>query len=314
MECMALREFDFVGGDAIPLAELDAIELEPERDGDAGSGSRCVGTAAPSSVALVPAGPMTVAIGHHVVGRSGGQTALKPIVWGDGGAYAAIGLGRLWSRSILLVAFGTALPLALTGVPVIGEIGLAVFLVALAGHVFRLVDHIARGEGGVALPDDELDTLAAMADVLFRALCCAVVVLGPALLRWWGGGWADAVIHEVLAALVFGGLLGPAVVGTVVHTRCGLSALNPFAWATVINRAGANYLSRASGFAVLELAIWAWWLTVVPESVRLPVFGPILGGIPIVGLRLVQAVVVGEMLNGCRTANPSLMDPRPRLR
>lgn len=301
VQSSVLREFDLLEAAPLELADVSVDFGEPgplasvgppELPSLVGRAVRGLATGPAANGGETLAKPVGVAPSVVVGGAHGDQRA----AWPDFAAHSAVGLSRLGSSTALMIALGVAIPLALWGVPFLGELGQVVFAAALAGQVFRLVDHIARGRPGLALPDDELDSPSALVAMVLRAAACGVVIVGPAVTRWWGLGWTDAPPDDVLFVLAVGAALGPAVVATASDTRSAVATLNPFAWAEVIVRAGLRYLWGAPSFVVLEICVWAWWLMLAPILAAVPVVGPVFGGMVVVALRLVQAVIVGEML------------------
>ncbi|MBI2892230.1 MAG: hypothetical protein HYY06_01670 [Deltaproteobacteria bacterium] len=206
-------------------------------------------------------------------------------------------LRRPFTLAGLAVAVALAMPELLTSLPMVGGAFRVVYLAALSGYYFRIVEHVGRGREGLPGPSDAFEDAWTLIRDVARGVVCALVALAPIIV------WLvlDRRAGEMLErgslaplALVFIGLaLAPAAILGVVLTRSTIGAVWPVTWIRIVSRAPISYLRLVALF----LAAGVVWATVGRLASllfgRIPFLGEALEATALNLVVFLQAALVG---------------------
>lgn len=219
-------------------------------------------------------------------------------------------LARLpFTREGVLTALAISIPIFVESLPLLGAIGGAleiIFLAALGGYYFLLVDHLGRGREGLPGPSDTMGEFGSMMRMLLRGVGC-LFLGGLPLVAWRVHvGFHESPTLEthpftILGLEALGHTYVPAIILAIVITEQESALFWPPLWFQIAARAPREYLQLVGWFL---LSLLAWWLASMAGRFAL-------GGIPLLGpwlaesvstlFLLLQATLVGAFLHRHRS-------------
>lgn len=154
----------------------------------------------------------------------------------------------------------------------------ALYLTALAGTAWHLVEHVARGRPGFPAPVEASGP--SPLEQAKAGLTCVLALFFPFGI-WWGAHRGAETVGEVFAAhpsqaaflIALVAVYGPAAILASVVYGGALGAMWPPGWVRVAVRTGRLYLEVTGRLALAAVAFWALrWLAALALG-RVPVLG-----------------------------------------
>lgn len=193
-----------------------------------------------------------------------------------------------------LLILALSLPYWLTALPLLQVLffGYLIYVGCLSAIYFQTVDHVGRGVPGLPFSANPASRWELFLSVL-RGLICVIVGFGPMLISaiFFPGNWPFLMFF-----LIFGIMLTPAVILSIVVTGNAVNGLWPLAWWGIVARdiraygrlVGLFFLSSLAGILAVTLARYViGWI---------PFLGTYLVGIVCTSAALIQASLVGQWL------------------
>lgn len=209
-----------------------------------------------------------------------------------------------FTRDGVLTALALSLPLLVASLPLLNAVSGVleiVFLSALSGYYFLVVDHIGRGRDALPGPSDSFDDIGGMMLMMLRGVGC-LVLGGVPLVIWriYLGTSVSPTLSShpvtILALEAIGHTYVPAIILALVITEQESALFWPPLWIQIVLRAPLAYLELVGWFL---LSLLVWWLVSVAarHSIgRAPIVGTWLAESVSTLFLLVQATVVGGYL------------------
>jgi hypothetical protein len=229
------------------------------------------------------------ACGHGVVPAAPAQIR--------GGALADIAR-RVISLEGLTTAAAFTVPFALSRW---FQILIVLYLSALVGYYFTIIQHVGDGQDGLPGPSDATEDWIEVVGYALRGVACAALGFAP-LIAWFAIERRLPSAELAVVLVVAGQLYMPAMLLAVTFSNSIIGAVWPVAWVRVIARAPLAYarftaLWLASAFAGVVIYV----LTAIAFA-DFGVFGWIAAALIWNLFWFAQAVLVGQFLRTNREA------------